>query len=72
MGDIDLKVISVLKIQIYIFLKTKFWKEESVEDVVTLKDLPFNSTMISFYIWLFKKLIYTLQNNVNMLSFPIL
>jgi hypothetical protein len=25
--------------------------------------------MISFHIWLFKKLIHTLQNNVHMLSF---
>jgi hypothetical protein len=30
------------------FLKTRFWKEESVESMVTLEGLPFNSSMISF------------------------
>jgi hypothetical protein len=39
---------------------------------ITHEGLPFNSSMISFHIWLFKKLIHTLQNNVHMLSFPIL
>ncbi len=39
---------------------------------VTFEGLPFNSSMISFRIWLFKKSIHTLQNNVHMLSFPIL
>jgi hypothetical protein len=28
--------------------------------------------MISFHIWLFRKSIHTLQNNVHMSSFPIL
>jgi hypothetical protein len=51
--------------------KTRFWKEKSVEDVVTFEGLSFNSSMISFHIWLFKKSIHTLQNNVHMLSFPI-
>ncbi len=67
-GNIDLKVISATensnKLQ-----KTRFWKEKSVKNVVTLEGLPFNSSMISFHIWLFKKLIHTLQNNVHMLSF---
>jgi hypothetical protein len=36
------------------FPKTRFWKEKSVENVVTLEGLPFNSSMISFHIWLFK------------------
>jgi len=54
------------------FFKTRFWKEKSVENLVTLEGLPFNSSMISFDIWLFKKYIHTLQNNVHMLSFPIL
>jgi hypothetical protein len=40
--------------------------------MATLEGLPFNSSMISFHIWLFKKLIHTLQNNVHMLSFLIL
>jgi hypothetical protein len=52
--------------------KTKFWKEKSVENVVTLEGLPFNSSMISIHIWLFKKSIHTLQNNVHMLNFHIL
>ncbi len=29
------------------FKKTRFWKEKSVENVVTLEGLPFNSSMIS-------------------------
>jgi hypothetical protein len=37
------------------FQKTSFWKEKSVGDVVKLEGLPFNSSMISFHIWLFKK-----------------
>jgi hypothetical protein len=44
----------------------------NIENVVTLEGLPFNSSMISFHIWLFKKSIHTLQNNVHMLSLPIL
>jgi hypothetical protein len=54
------------------FQKTRFWKEKSVENLVTLEGLPFNSSMISFDIWLFKKYIHTFQNIVHMLSFPIL
>jgi hypothetical protein len=54
------------------FQKTKFWKEKLVENVVTFEGLPFNSNMISFHIWLFKKSIHTLQNNVHMLGFHIL
>jgi len=37
----------------------------NIENVVTLEGLPFNSSMISFHIWLFKKSIHTLQNNVH-------
>jgi hypothetical protein len=36
------------------FPKTMFWKEKSVENMVTFKGLPFNSSMISFHIWLLK------------------
>jgi hypothetical protein len=54
------------------FQQTRFWKEKSVVNVVTLEGLPFNSSIISFHIWLFKKLIHTLQNTVRMLSLPIL
>jgi hypothetical protein len=52
--------------------KTRFWKENLIENVVTFEGLALNSTMISFHIWLFKKWIYTLQNTVHMLSFSIL
>jgi hypothetical protein len=54
------------------FQKTRFWKEKSVENMVTVEELPYNSSMISFHIWLLKKSIHTLQNNVHMLSFPLL
>jgi hypothetical protein len=58
-GDIDFKVIFAAE-NSNKFQKTRFWKEKSVENVVTLKSLPFNSSMISFHIWLFKKSIHTL------------
>jgi hypothetical protein len=45
------------------FQKSRFWKEKSVENVVTLEGVPFNSSMISFHIWLFK-------NNVSHVEFP--
>jgi hypothetical protein len=70
-GDIDLWTISAAE-NSNKFRKTRFWMEKSDEIVVTLEGLPFNSSMVSFHIWLFKKLIQTLQNNVHMLSFPIL
>jgi hypothetical protein len=70
-GDIDFYVIFAAEISNKL-QKTRFWKEKSVEDVVTLEGLPFNSSMISFHIWLLKKSIHTLQNNVHKLSFPIL
>jgi hypothetical protein len=47
-GDIDLKVISTIQ-DSNKFQKTKFWKEKSVEDMVTLEGLSFNSSMISFH-----------------------
>jgi len=71
MRDIDFEMISA-KENSNKFQKTRFWKEKSVEDIVKLEGLPFNSSMISFHIWLFKILIHTLQNNVHMLIFPIL
>jgi hypothetical protein len=54
MGDIDFLVISAAE-NSNKFQKTRFWKEKSVENMITLEDLPFNSSMISFHIWLFKK-----------------
>ncbi len=71
MGNIDFKVISATEYS-NTFQKTRFWKEKSVENVVTRQGLAFNWSMISFHIWPFKKSIHTLQNNVHMLSFPIL
>jgi hypothetical protein len=52
------------------FQKTMFWKEKSVENVVTTEGLPFNSSMISFHTWMFKKSIHILQNNVHMFENP--
>ncbi len=43
MGDIDFKVISATE-NPNNFQKTRFWKEKSVEDMVTLECLPFNSS----------------------------
>jgi hypothetical protein len=68
--DIDFKVISAAEISNK-FQKTRFWKAKSVESVITLEGLPFNSSMISSHSWLFKNSIHTLQNNVHMLSFSI-
>jgi hypothetical protein len=70
-GDTDFLMISAAE-NSNKFQKTRFWKDKSVESVITLESLPFNSSMISFHIWLLKKLIHTLQNNVHMLSLPIL
>ncbi len=70
-GHIDFQVISAAE-NSNKFQKFRFWKEKSVENVVTLEGLPFNSSMTSFHIWLFKNLKHTLQNNVHMLNFPIL
>ncbi len=70
-GNIDFKVIFAAQ-NSNKFQNIRFWKETSVENVVILLGLRFNSSMISFHIWLFKKSIHTLQNNVHMLSFPIL
>jgi hypothetical protein len=50
--DIDLKMISATE-NSNKFQKTRFWKQKSVENVVTLEVLPFNS--ISLHIWLIKK-----------------
>ncbi len=72
MGDIDYEVTSATE-NSNKFQKTRVWNEKSVENVITLEEcLLFNPSMISVHIWLFKKWIYTLQNNVHILSFPIL
>jgi len=60
-GDISFEMIFAIESSSK-FQKTRFWKEKSVENVVTLEGLPFNSSMISF---LFKKLIHTWQNDVH-------
>jgi hypothetical protein len=53
--DIDLKVISTIE-NSNKFQKSRFWKEKSVENVVTFEGL---ASMISFHIWLFRKWIHT-------------
>jgi hypothetical protein len=69
-GDIDFEVIFTAE-NSNKFQKTRFWKEKSVESVGALSEgLPLNSRTISFHIWLFKKWIHILQNNVHMLRFP--
>ncbi len=49
-GDMYFQVISAAE-NSNKFQKTRFWKEKSVEDVVTLEGLAFNSSMISFHIF---------------------
>jgi len=56
-GDIGFKVISAAE-NSNKFRKTSFWNKKSVENVVTVEGLPFNSSMISFHVWQFKKLIH--------------
>ncbi len=64
MGDIDSKVISATEISNQ-FQKTRFWKEISVDNVVTLEGFPFKSSMISFHIWLFKKTIQAIAKQCS-------
>ncbi len=45
MGDIDFKVISFTE-NSNKFPKTRFWKEKSLENVVTLEGLAFNSYLV--------------------------
>ncbi len=52
--------------------KTRFWKEKSVKNVVTLEGLPFNLSMISFHILLFKNRYIHYKTMLTCLSFPIL
>jgi hypothetical protein len=42
-GDIDFQLISTTE-NSNKFQNTKFWKEKSVEDMITLECLPFNSS----------------------------
>jgi hypothetical protein len=60
-GEIDFKVISAAE-NSNKFPKTRFWKEKSVENVATLEGIPFNSSMISFRIWLLKKSTHNSKN----------
>ncbi len=53
------------------FQKTRFWKEKSVENVVTLEGLPLNSSIIiSFHIQLFKKSIQYIAKQCSHVEFP--
>ncbi len=69
MGDIDFKVISAAE-NSNKFQKPRFWKEKSVEKVVTLEGLPFNSSMISSHIWLFKKIDTYIAKHCSHVEFP--
>jgi hypothetical protein len=51
------------------FQKIRYWKEKSVENVVTLEGLPFNSST-NFLSYLAVQKTHTYK--VHMLSFPIL
>jgi len=53
-GEIDYYLISATE-NTNKFQKPRFWKEKSVENVIRLEGLPYNSSMISFHVWLFKK-----------------
>jgi hypothetical protein len=67
-------VISLLKNSNKIKKNQVLEGKKSVENVVTLEGLPFIQFKHDFlsYLALKKKSIHTLQNNVHMLSFPIL
>jgi hypothetical protein len=69
--DIDFKVMSTTE-NSNKFQNTKFWKEKSVEDMVTLEGFSFNSSMISFHIWLFKKIDTYIAKQCSHVEFPIL
>jgi hypothetical protein len=68
-GDIDFKMIFVSE-DSHKFQKTRFWKEKTVEDVVTREGLSFNSSMISFHIWLFKKNETYIAKQCSHVEFP--
>jgi len=53
-GDVDFLMISATE-NSNKFQKTRFWMGKSVENMVTLEGLFFDSSMISFHIWLFKR-----------------
>ncbi len=52
------------------FPKTRFWKEKSVENVITLEGLLFNSSITSFHIWLFKKIDTYIAKQCSHVKFP--
>jgi hypothetical protein len=57
-GDIDCKVISTAE-NSNKFQKTGFWKEESVEDAVTLGPMAqaiLVQMKLTFWVWLFKRI----------------
>jgi hypothetical protein len=69
-GDIDLKMISAAK-NSNKFQKTRFWKEKSVEDVVTLRPIA-QATLCIRLCYTFTKLFQTkvlyvvpMSNNIN-------
>jgi len=65
-GEIDFQVIFATE-NSNKFQKTRFWKEKSVEEVVTLECLPFNPSRRNCnvpLVLLERSCKYTLQNNV--------
>jgi len=54
MGDVDFKVVSAAENSNKLN-NNRFWKEKSIESMMTLEGLPFNSSMFPIHIWLFKK-----------------
>jgi hypothetical protein len=68
-GDIHFKVISATE-NSNKFQKTRFWKEKSVENVVTLEGLPFNSSMISFSYLAVQKMDTCIAKQCSHVEFP--
>jgi hypothetical protein len=68
-GDIEIFEVIFVAENSNKFQKTKFWKEKSVENLVT----PFNSSTISFHIWQFKKIAtYIIAKQCSHVEFPYL
>jgi len=70
-GDIDFEVIFAAAENSNKFSKKSgFGRKKSVENVIALEGLPFNSSMISFHIWLFKKVDTYFAKQCSHVEFP--
>jgi hypothetical protein len=65
----DFKVISATE-NSNKFQKTRFWKEKSVEHMVTLESLPFNSIMISLSYLAVQKIDTYIAKQCSHVEFP--